>query len=114
MLILENISLISENIRLIFFDFGLKSENKGITMSEMVIYPFLVYIHTRAYMRVYIVAISKKEATLPTLVTPKSFLFVWSISEVRGHEGRKGHFFSQYYNYRDFLRNVTLCYIFTI
>ena len=107
MLNLENISLISENIRLIFFDFGLKSENKGITMSEMVIYPFLVYIHTRAYMRVYIVAISKKEATLPTLVTPKSFLFVWSISEVRGHEGRKGHFFSQYYNYRDFLRNVT-------
>ena len=70
MLNLDEISLISENIRLIFFDFGLKSENSGVTMGETVIYPFLVYIHTHAYVRTYIVTISQKEATLPTLVTP--------------------------------------------
>ena len=46
MLNLENISLISENIRLIFFDFGLKSENNGVTIGETVFYTFRVYIYS--------------------------------------------------------------------
>ena len=43
----EDFSLISENIRLIFFDFGLKSENSGVTMGETVFYTFRVYIYSR-------------------------------------------------------------------
>ena len=46
MLNLENISLISENFRLIFLDFGLKFENKGITIGVTVFYTFRVYIYS--------------------------------------------------------------------
>ena len=35
-----------ENISLIFFDFGLKSENSGVTMGETVFYTFRVYIYS--------------------------------------------------------------------
>ena len=78
----ENISLFSENIRLIFFDFSLKLRDNGGTMAETVIYTFRAYIfrtsqvvspHVCAYVRAYIVAISKKEVTLPTLLTPNCF-----------------------------------------
>ena len=69
-------SLISENIRLIFFDFSLKLGGGGLLMAETVFYTQRVYIHTCAYVRAHIVAISQKEATLPTLVTPKPSLSI--------------------------------------
>lgn len=98
MLKLDDIGLVLENFRLIFFDFGLKLGEGGITMAETVFIHFsCIYIHVRTW--AHIVAISKKEAT-PT--TPKYFLSVWPVSEVGGRRGRGGHLFSQYNNYRVF------------
>ena len=54
------------------------------------------------YLRAYIAKTSPKEATLPTLVTPKFPDGSGGEPRLRGRKGHEGHIFSKYDNYSVF------------